>query len=139
MASNPTYPASSLRTIVAKRLEDSDSTNIVDIYDNSGGSVAVKIESLSISTDNTADRITKFYIHDGSISQLIGSVNVPDLSGTNGTTDPRVNVLNTLGVAGSDGVLCIWVPPTCKLQASLDGNLVSGKYQYVTGRAILYT
>ena len=139
MASNPTYPASTLRANVAKRIADSDSTNIVDVYDNSGGSVAVKIESLSIATDNSADRIAKFYLHDGSVSQLIGSVNVPDLSGTNGTTDPRVNVLATLGVASSDGVLCIWVPPACKLQASLDSALASGKYLYVTGRAIPYT
>jgi len=139
VASNPTYPASTLRAKVAKRIADSDSTNIVDVYDNSGGSVAVKIESLIITTDNSADRIAKFYLHDGSISQLMGSVSVPDLSGTNGTTDPRINVLSTLGVASADGVLCIWVPPACKLQASLDSALAGGKYMYVTGRAILYT
>ena len=139
MATTPTYPAASLRAKVAKRLADSDSTNIVDVYDNSAGSVAVKIESLSITTDNSADRITKFYLHDGSISNLIGSVNVPDLSGTNGSTDPRINVLATLGVSGADGVLCIWVPPACKLQASLDSALASGKYLYIVGRAIPYT
>ena len=139
MASNPTYPATSLRSLVAKRLADSDSTNIVDVLDNSGGSVALKVEALIITTDNSADRVAKIYLHDGSVSQLHGSVAVPDLSGTNGATDARINVLSTLGVAGSDGVLCIWVPAGAKLQISLDAVLAGGKYLYVTGRAIPYT
>lgn len=139
MATAPTYPASTGPVLVAKRLADSDSTNVVDVYDNSAGSVAVKVESLSIATDNSADRVAKFYLHDGSISQLIGSCSVPDLSGTNGTTDPRVNVLSTLGVAGADGVPCIWVAAGKKLQVSLDSALASGKFLYVTGRGVTYS
>ena len=139
MAANPIYPTITGPVLVAKRLSESDTNAIVDVYDNSLGTVAVKIESLVITTDNTSDRIVKVYLHDGAVSQLIGSVTVPDLSGTNGVTDARVNVLNTLGVAGSDGVLCIWVPAGKKLQVSLDSTLVSGKYLYVTGRGITYT
>ena len=139
MATTPTYPAATGPVLIAKRIANADSTNIVDVYDNSGGSAGVKAESLSVTTDNTADRVAKFYLYDGSISQLIGSVNVPDLSGTNGTTDPRINVLATLGVAGSDGVPCIWIPAGKKLQASLDSALASDKYLYITGRGIPYT
>lgn len=135
MATTPTYPTTTGPVNIGKRVADSDSTNVIDVYDNSAGSGAVKIDSLSITTDNTVDRVVKFYIYDGSISQLIGSCSVPDLSGTNGTTDARINVLNTLGVAGPDGVLCIWVSAGKKLQASMDGALASGKYAYITGRA----
>lgn len=138
MATSPTYPTATGPVLIAKRLADSDSTNIVDVYDNSAGTSGVKIESLSITTDNSADRIAKLYIYDGSTSQLLGSVNVPDLSGTNGSTDPRINVLATLGVAGADGVLCIWIPAGKKLQISLDSALASGKYLYVVGRGISY-
>ena len=138
MATAPTYPAATGPVAIAKRISDSDSTNIVDVYDNSGGSVAVKVEALNVSTDNTADRIVKFYLYSGSTAFLLGSVTVPDLSGTNGSTDPRINALTTLGVAGADGVPTIWVPAGCKLQASLDAALASGKYSYITGRGFSF-
>lgn len=139
MATTPTYPATTGPVQVAKRLAPTDSTNVVDVYDNSAGTAAVKFDSLSITTTNDADRVAKFYLYAGSTSFLIGSVNVPDLSGTNGSTDPRVNVLATLGVAGADGVPCIWVSAGNKLQVSLDSALASGKVLDVVGRGITYT
>lgn len=139
MATAPTYPATSPRVHYAKRLVDSDSTNVVDLIDNSGGSVAVKIEALTICTDNTADRVYKFWYYDGSVAHLLGSVTVPDLSGTNGVTDPRVNVLSTTGVAGPDGVPCMWVGAGKKLQVSLDSALATGKYGWVVARCVPYT
>lgn len=139
MAANPTYPAATGPVQVAKRLEPSNSTNVVDVYDNSAGTSAVKFDSLSITTTNSADRIAKFYLYAGTTSYLIGSVNVPDLSGTNGSTDPRVNVLATLGVPGADGVHCIWVSAGNKLQVSLDSALATDKVLDVVGRGITYT
>jgi len=139
MAANPIYPTITGPILVAKQIAEGDTNAIVDVYDNSLGTVAVKLESLVITTDNTADRIVKFYLYDGAISHLIGSVTVPDLSGTNGATDARVNVLSTLGVAGSDGVLCIWVPAGKKLRANVDATLVSGKFLYIVGRGITYS
>lgn len=139
MATTPTYPTATGPVIVAKQLLPADSTNIVDVYDNSAGTSAVKVESLVMTTTNTADRIVSFYLYSGTTSFLLGSLNIPDLSGTNGSTDPRINVLSTLGVAGADGVLCIWVPAGKKLQASLDSALAADKVLNVVGRAITYT
>ena len=135
MASSPTYPSTTGPVQVAKRLVPADSTNIVDVYDNSLGSSAVKFDSLSITTDNSADRIVTLYLYSGSTSFRIGSVNVPDLSGTNGSTDPRINILSTLGVPGPDGVPCIWVSAGNKLQVSIDSALASNKVLDVVGRA----
>lgn len=139
MATSPTYPAATGPVLIAKQLLPADSSNIVDVYDNSGGSVGVKVESLSITTTNSADRIAKFYLYTGTTSHLIGSVNVPDLSGTNGSTDPRINVLSSLGVAGADGVPCVWVPAGKKLQASLDSALAADKVLDIVGRGVAYT
>lgn len=135
MATTPTYPTVTGPVQVAKRVMPADSTNIVDVYDNSAGTSAVKFDSLTITTDNSADRIVTFYIYSGTTSFRLGSCSVPDLSGTNGTTDPRINVLSTLGVAGPDGVLCVWVSAGNKLQVGLDAALASNKVLDVIGRA----
>lgn len=138
MSTSASFPSDVV--LVTKRLADSDSTNVVDVYDNSAGTKALKVESLGVATDNTADRILKVYMHDGSISHLMGSIMVPDLTGTNGATDPRVSILSitNLALAGSDGVPCVWIPAGCKLQVSLDAALATGKYLYLTGRAVSY-
>lgn len=139
MSASASFPSDVV--LVKKRLADSDSTNVVDVYDNSAGTKALKVEALGVTTDNTADRILKVYLHDGSVSHLMGSVTVPDLTGTNGATDPRVSLLSVtnLAPAGADGVPCLWIPAGCKLQASLDAALATGKYLYITGRAVSYT
>ena len=123
---------------VAKQLAPADSSNIVDVHDNSAGQTALKIEALRIVTNNTADRIATFYIYAGSTSYKYGSVTVPDLSGTNGVTDPAVNVIARLGSAGADGVPCIWLMAGCKLQVSLDSALANDKTMDIIGRAITY-
>lgn len=139
MSTTPTYPAMTGPVQVAKRLAPTDSTNVVDVYDNSAGAAAVKVEALSITTTNDADRVATFYLYVGTTSYRLGSVNVPDLSGTNGSTDPRINVLSTLGVAGADGVPCIWIAAGNKLQISLDSALTSARVLDVVGRGITYT
>lgn len=138
MATTPTYPSSTGPVRVAKQLLPADSSNIVDVYDNSLGAAAIKVEVLRIITNNTADRIVTFYIYSGSTSYKYGSVTVPDLSGTNGLTDPTVDVIARLGSAGADGVPCIWILAGCKLQASLDSALAADKTMDIVGRAITY-
>lgn len=138
MSTTPTYPAATGPIQVAKRLLPADSTDIVDVYDNSLGTTAVKFDSLSITTTNSADRIVTVYLYAGTTSFRLGSVNVPDLSGTNGSTDPRINILSTLGIAGADGVPCIWVSAGNKLQISLDSALAADKVLDVVGRGITY-
>ena len=138
MATSPTYPAASGPVQIATRVMPADTTAIVDVYDNSLGTVAVKVDSLIITTINSADRIALFYLLAGATSHLIGSIAVPDLSGSNGATDARVNVMARLGVAGADGVPCIWVAAGSKLQASMDAAIAADKYLDITGRAVTY-
>jgi hypothetical protein len=135
MATIQTYPTTTGPVQVAKRILPADTTAIVDVYDNSAGTAAVKFDSLSITTTNSADRVATFYLYSGTTSFRIGSCSVPDLSGSNGTTDPRINVLSTLGVAGADGVPAIWVSAGNKLQVSVDAALATDKVMDVVGRA----
>lgn len=139
MATTPTYPTATGPINIAKRILPADSTNIVDVYDNSAGTSSIKVESLNVVTTNTADRTLTLYCYSGTTSFYIGSVYVPDLSGTNGATDARVNVLTTLGVAGADGVPCIWISAGNKLQASVDAALASNKVLDIMGRGITFT
>lgn len=136
MATRPTYPAAAYVLAVAKRLLPADSTNLVDVYDNSGGSIARKIDALVVTTNNTADRIITFYMLVSGTAYRTGSITVPDLSGSNGVTDPRINALTTLGTAGPDGVPCVWVPAGAKLQCGLDSALAADKVLDVVGRAV---
>jgi len=124
---------------VSKRIVPADSTNIVDVYDNSAGTKPIKIEVLRITTDNTADRIVTLYVYSGSTSFRYGSVTVPDLSGSNGITDPTVDVIARLGTPGADGVPCIWLLSGCKLQASLDSAIAANKIMDVIGRGLTYS
>lgn len=139
MATTPTYPAATGPVNVCKRLLPADSTTLVDVYDNSAGTVGVKFEALAITTDNSADRVATFYLYSGSTAFRLGSVNVPDLSGSNGSTDPRINVLSTLGTAGADGVPCVWIGAGSKLQVGLDSALAANKVMDVVGRAVTWT
>jgi len=135
MATTPTYPAATGYTAVAVRLLPATSTDLVDAFDNSAGTLAYKIDALAITTDNTADRVATFYLLSGATAYRLGSVTVPDLSGSDGATNPRVNVLTTLGTAGADGVPCLWIPAGCKLQVGLDSAVAADKVLDIIGRA----
>ena len=139
MATSPTYPTATGPVLIAKRLLPADGTNTVDVYDNSAGSSGVKIEALTIVTNNTADRIATFYLYSGTTAFNLGSIDIPDLSGTNGAIDPKINILTTLGVEGADGVSCLWIPAGKKLQVSLDTALAANKILDIVGRGIVYS
>ena len=142
MSATPTYPAATGPINIAKRVVPADTTDLVDVVDNSAGLTALKIEALNISTNNSADRIVSFWIYGVSgatNADLLGSVTVADLSGSNGTTDPRVPVMPRIGTPGADGVPCLWIAAGKKLQASVDAAIDANKILYITGRAITYS
>jgi hypothetical protein len=141
MATTPTYPTATGPTNIGKRIIPSDTTTLVDVVDNSAGTSALRIDELNISTNNSADRVVSFWLYgvsDSTNADLIGSVTVPDLSGSNGATDPRVAVLPRLGTVGADGVPCLWVEAGKKLQASVDAAIAADKILYITGRKVSY-
>lgn len=134
MSTTPSYPTDVV--LIKKRLADSDSTNVVDVYDNAAGTKAVRITGLGVATDNSADRVLKLWVYDGSVAHVLGAVSVPTLAGTNGTT-ARVSILAASNIApfDADGVQCVYIPAGCKLQASVDAALAAGKYMWILGRA----
>jgi hypothetical protein len=134
MATTPTYPAATGYTAVAVRLLPATSTNIVDAFDNSAGTLAHKIDALAITTDNDAIRTATLYLHNGTAAFRLGAVAVPINAGATSAV-ARVNVLTSLGTAGADGVPCIWIPAGCKLQVGLDAAVANDKVLDVVGRA----
>jgi len=122
---------------IDKIILPADSTAVVDIYSNVSGSAPAQVDSLFVTTDNSADRLLSIWVHDGTASILIGTRTVPDLSGTNGT-DLRVNLIAPLGMVQADGHSVIWLPVGYKLQASLDVALAADKKMYIYGRVNIF-
>lgn len=137
MALFATFPATSGPIQITKRIQNSDATAVLDVCDNSAGSTALKIESLYVTSTDTSDRVISFYIYTGSTSFLIGSINIPASSGTDGVI-ARVNALTTLGTKGADDVSCIWLAVGSKLQANAVVTVTSGKLVDIVGRGYFY-
>ncbi len=130
MAATPTYPKSIVG--IAKTIVNTDSTNWVDVYDNSSGSANVRIESLNLCSDDTATVNIQLGKYIGSTTFLIGTVRAVTLSGTDGAA-ARINVLSTLGVTCSDGINVIEVPAGVKLQAKSLAAVTSAKTVTLSG------
>lgn len=116
MATSPTYPTATGPVAVVKTLVNADSTNYVDVYDNSAGAASIRVEALSLCSDDTSTVNIAFALYSGSTVYLLGTVRAATLSGTDGAT-ARVNALATIGTISPDGVLVLEVPAGTKLQA----------------------
>jgi len=116
MATTPTYPATTGPVAVVKTLVNADSTNIVDVYDNSASSSAIRVEALNLCSNDTSTVNISFYLYSGSASYLLGTVRAVTLSGTDGAA-ARVNALALLGTIAPDGIPVVEVPAGTKLQA----------------------
>ena len=64
------------------------------------------LKAMSAHTDDSSDAIVDVFINDGSSDYAIGSVPVPDLSGSDGGTNPGVNLYDTTNIPAlpSDGL-----------------------------------
>lgn len=135
MAASPIFPSGTAR--IAKNLVNADSTNYVDIYDNSASSTGVRIEALNICSDDTSTVNIAFARYDGSTAYLIGTVRVVTLSGTDGAA-ARVNALATVGTVAADGINVIEIPAGGKLQAKSLVAVTAAKTVTITGWVKLY-
>lgn len=122
---------------IAKTIDPADTTAYVDIYDNSAGTKSARIESLAICSDDTSAVNAQFAILKGGTAYLMGTVNVPTLSGTNGSA-ARVNALTVLGTTDPDGIPTIEIEAGAKLQARSLVTVTSAKVVTITGRARTY-
>lgn len=130
MAASPIYPSGIAR--IAKTIVNADSTNWVDVYDNSASSTPVRVEALNLCSDDTSTVNIQFGRFDGSTTFLTGTVRAVTLSGTDGAT-ARVNCLNTVGTLAADGINVIEIPAGGKLQAKSLVAVTSAKTVTITG------
>lgn len=135
MATSATF-ASGMAPIRAK-IPAAQTTDLVDICDNSARLKAARIEGLGIASDDSSACNIQFSILSGGVSYPISTVNVPASSGTNGTA-ARVNVLPSIGVLAPDGIYDLWIGAGEKLQANALVTLTSGKTATITGRVRLF-
>lgn len=137
MALFATFPVITGPSQIAGRIENSDGTSVIDVFDNTSGDTALKIESLYITSTDTSERVISFYLYKGTTSYLIGSIAVPASAGTDGAI-ARVNALTTLGTAGADDVPCLWLSIGSKLQVKAVVTLTADKVVDIVGRGYYY-
>jgi hypothetical protein len=130
MAATPTFPKNVVT--VAKTIVNADSTSWVDVYDNSAGTANVRIEALTLCSDDTSTVNIQFARYSSSTSFLIGTVRAVTLSGTDGAA-ARVNCLSTVGTVAADGIPVIEIPAGAKLQAKSLVAVTSAKTVTLTG------
>lgn len=135
MATSPTF-SSGVSPIRAK-ITAALTTNPVDVYDNTLGTKAVRIEGLGMASDDTAAANIQFSMLKDAVSYPVSTVNVPIASGTNGAA-ARVNALPSIGVLAPDGIYDLWIGAGEKLQANALVTLTADKTVTITGRARLY-
>lgn len=64
-----------------------------------GGANGTKVVALQLCSDDTSARVVQVLINRSATIVLVGSVNVPTLAGTDGTT-PSVDALNSTAMPG---------------------------------------
>ena len=135
MATSPTF--SSGVAVIRAQILPANTTAWVDVYDNSLGTKAVRVEGLGITSDDTSTVNIQFSMLASGTNYLVGTVRAVTLSGTDGAA-ARVNAMATVGTLAPDGVYDIWVGAGEKLQAKSLVTVTSAKAVTITGRARLY-
>ena len=135
MATSATFP-SGVATVRAQLLP-ADTTAWKDVYDNSAGTKAVRIEGLGITSDDTSTVNIQFSMLASGTNYLAGTVRAVTLSGTDGAA-AKVNALTSIGTLAPDGIYDVWVGAGEKLQAKSLVTVTSAKTVTITGRARLY-
>ena len=135
MATSATF-SSGVATVRAQLLP-ADTTAWKDVYDNSAGTKAVRIEGLGITSDDTSTVNIQFSMLASGTNYLAGTVRAVTLSGTDGAA-AKVNAMTSIGTLAPDGIYDVWVGAGEKLQAKSLVTVTSAKTVTITGRARLY-
>ncbi len=135
MAAAPFFPSAVAG--VRAQILPADTTTWKDVYDNSAGASAVRIEGLGITSDDTSTVNIQFSMLAGAVNYNIGTVRAVTLSGTDGAA-AKVNAMATVGTLAPDGIYDVWVGAGEKLQAKSLVTVTAAKTVTITGRARLY-
>lgn len=94
----------------------------------------LRIDQITITSDDTSARVIKFYDHDGTNSFLIGASNVPTLSGTDGSARAIDAISDLAPVLGY-----ITLQSGHKLQAENVTTITAAKTLQLTARGGKFT
>lgn len=119
-------------------IQNSDSTNKIVVLDNSGGSKAVRVEQLTVCSDDTSNRTVSFFRLASAVDYYIGTKVVTALAGTDGVVDRAELLISPTGVGyvgtlDQDGLPCLWLPAGQKLDASVAVAVTAAKFIYISG------
>jgi hypothetical protein len=104
---------------------NADGTTPKDLV--SAGADGTKIMRIAATTSDTSANNVALYVHDGTTAYLVGTVNVPTLSGTDGT-NAAVNLLDTTALPWLDSDGEFFIPTGYKIQAGPIAAVTSGSY-----------
>jgi hypothetical protein len=135
MAANPSYPSDVEG--IHKEILPGDTTNWVDLYDNSLGSVAARCEALNLCSDDTSTVNIQIGYDIGGTRFLIGTARAITLSGTDGAAR-LVNALNIVGNVSPDAIKVIYIPAGAKLVAKSLATVTASKVVSLTGWVRVY-
>jgi len=121
----------SKQPIVAQIL-NATGTNHVTLVDNSGGTKAVRVDSLNMVSTDSAAKDIQLSILASAVNYTVGTVTIAIGAGNSGDK-ARVRVLDQVSVQDSDGIPCIWVGAGHKLQANAVATLTADKIVHITG------
>jgi len=94
MATNPIF--TDVSQAVGTDFDNADGTALKTIL--TAGSGGSRVESMSIVTDEAGANDVMLYVHDGSLDHPVGHIDVPALSGTDGTVN-AVSGLNSTNLS----------------------------------------
>jgi hypothetical protein len=103
----------------------------------SGAADGGKVFAINVTSDDTATVEMQVLIHDGTTAFLLGTVDVPTLAGTDGST-PAKNLLDPTLVAGLDSDGELFVPTGYKLQVRPKAAVTATKTVTVIGHGGQY-
>ena len=132
MASSPTYPAATGPIGIAKTILPADTTAFVDVYDNSAGTSNVRVEALTLTSDDTSTVNIQFARFKSATAFLVGTVRAVTLSGTDGAAS-RINCLATIGTTAPDGIAVYEIAAGEKLQAKSLVTVTAAKTVTIQG------
>jgi hypothetical protein len=104
---------------------NADGTTAKDLF--TAGADDSLLRSVGIVSDDTASRVIDLFLHNGTTAFLLGSVNIPAASGSDGTT-PEINALlfASLPLDARDKKF-IPLKTGWKLQAKMQGAVTAAK------------
>jgi hypothetical protein len=122
MANRPIYPGTIKNAGLL--IEPADTTTLQTLV--TAGSDGARVNMISAVSDDTAEMIVDLYINDGADDFLIGSVTVPTLSGTDGST-PAVSLLNSTDLPYLGDDLSLFLEGDFILKAAVQDTVTTDK------------